>query len=100
MSNRRGGSDVAKKNATRPDANRPGQQTAPEDSATPGTVERDVERGSSGTPNYGGFISGEDYNPKLDGINAFPVYEEMRRSDAQVRATLDVLKLPLISATW
>lgn len=63
-------------------------------------LERDVERGASGTPNFGGYITGEDYNPKLDGVAALKVYDEMRRSDAQVHASLDVLKLPLKSATW
>jgi hypothetical protein len=60
----------------------------------------DEERGASGTPNFGGFISGEDYNPKLDGKAAMAVYDEMRRSDAQVQAALLVVKFPLRSADW
>lgn len=70
------------------------------DAVASGAVKRDVEQGASGTPNYAGFIVGEDYNAKLDGINGLSVYDEMRRSDAQVNASLDVLKLPLLSATW
>ncbi len=59
-----------------------------------------AEYGATGTPIFGGFISGEDYNPKLDGAKALLVYDEMRRGDAQVNATMRVLKLPLQSSTW
>lgn len=58
------------------------------------------EFGASGTQNYGGFIIGEDYNPKLDGVAALTVYDQMRKSDAQVASTLRAIKLPLLSATW
>ncbi len=58
------------------------------------------EYGASGTLNFSGWISGEDYNPKLDGVKALDVYDEMRRSDAQVHASLLAIKLPLLSATW
>lgn len=69
--------------------------------ATPAAVARDGrEHGATGTPNYGGWITGEDYNPKLDGKAAMKVYDEMRRSDAQVGATLNVVKLPVRSADW
>jgi len=58
------------------------------------------EYGATGTPIFGGFISGEDYNQTLDGAKALLVYDQMRRSDAQVRATLAILKLPIRRATW
>lgn len=58
------------------------------------------ERGATGTPNFGGFIVGEDYNPSLDGQRGMQVYDEMRRSDGQVKAVLLVVKLPLKGATW
>lgn len=61
---------------------------------------RPTEFGASGTENYGGKIYGEDYNRDLDGTDAIKKYDEMRRGDAQVKATLQVIKLPLRSATW
>ena len=62
--------------------------------------DRDAEQGTTGTPNVGGYIVGEDYNPKLDGHAAMQVYDEMRRSDGQAQSILLALKLPLKSATW
>lgn len=62
--------------------------------------DRDTEQGTTGTPNVGGYIVGEDYNPKLDGQAAMQVYDEMRRADGQVQSTLLAIKLPLKSATW
>lgn len=58
------------------------------------------EIGASGTPNYGGYITSEDYNPDLDGKKAIELYDKMRRSDAQVQASLEVLKQPLLSGAW
>lgn len=63
-------------------------------------VDLETERGATGTPNYGGWISGEDYNPTLDGKAAVKVYDEMRRSDAQAQAVLLVCKHPVLSADW
>ncbi len=57
--------------------------------------------GVSGTPITGGFLTDlGEYNPELMGRNAIPVYEQMRRGDAQVRATLAACKLPVQSAKW
>lgn len=57
--------------------------------------------GVSGTPITSGFlIDLGEYNPELMGRNAIPVYEKMRRGDAQVRATLAACKLPILSAKW
>lgn len=70
-------------------------RTFPPDMPRPGG-----EYGATGTPIFGGFIAGEDYNPQLDGAKALLVYDEMRRSDAQVNATMRVLKLPLKAASW
>ena len=54
------------------------------------------ERGAIGTPIVGGFIQDlGEYNPRLEGRAAIPVYEEMRRSDAQVHITLQAVKLPI-----
>ncbi len=57
--------------------------------------------GVSGTPITSGFLVDlGEYNPDLMGRNAIPIYEQMRRSDAQVRATLWACKLPILSAKW
>lgn len=57
--------------------------------------------GVSGTPITSGFLLDlGEYNPELMGRNAIPIYEKMRRSDAQVRATLVACKLPILSAKW
>lgn len=59
------------------------------------------EYGVSGTENFGGYIRREDFNPQLDDFQkAVQIYEQMRRTDAQIRAMLQVIKLPLRSATW
>ncbi len=57
--------------------------------------------GVSGTPITSGFLVDlGEYNAELMGRNAIPTYEKMRRSDAQVRATLMACKLPILSAKW
>ncbi len=57
--------------------------------------------GVSGTPITSGFLLDlGEYNAELMGRNAIPTYEKMRRSDAQVRATLAACKLPILSAKW
>lgn len=64
---------------------------------------RDIEAayGVSGTPITSGFLLDlGEYNPEMMGRSAVPIYEKMRRSDAQVRATLMACKLPILSAKW
>ncbi len=63
--------------------------------------EATTEFGVSGTPILGGFLRelGE-YNPELVGHSAILRYEEMRRSDGQVAATLSAMKLPIRGAEW
>lgn len=63
--------------------------------STPSTTEA---VGVPGTQNVFGYITGEDYNPNLDGYKMFPLLDEMRRSDAQVNASLMQIKLPLKAA--
>ena len=59
------------------------------------------EMGVTGTPIFGGFLrDAGEYNPALEGLSAFATYEKMRRSDAQVAATLAGMKLPIRSAVW
>jgi phage gp29-like protein len=60
-----------------------------------------AEYGASGTPIFGGFLRERgEYNPDLVGLAAVSTYEQMRRSDAQVWATLTAIKLPILGATW
>jgi phage gp29-like protein len=60
-----------------------------------------TEYGASGTPIFGGFLRERgEYNPELAGLAAVYTYEQMRRSDAQVAATLQAIKLPILAATW
>jgi hypothetical protein len=57
--------------------------------------------GIPGTPIVGGFLQDlGEYEPNLMGRNAIPTYEQMRRGDAQVHATLAACKLPVLSAKW
>lgn len=58
------------------------------------------EIGASGTLIQNGIITGEEYNRNLIGKQALAVYDEMRRSDSNVHSALQLVKLPLMSATW
>ena len=58
------------------------------------------EIGASGTLIFSGLISQEEYNRKLTGAQGIKVYDEMRRSDATVKASLKVCKLPIQSTEW
>jgi len=60
----------------------------------------DKEAGSSGVSISQGIITGEEYNPKLVGANALKAYDEMRKSDATVKAGLRAIKLPIKSAEY
>jgi hypothetical protein len=91
------------------DAPRPGSVAlgpGPADAALKGGAtaahgEFDATYGVSGTPITSGFLLDlGEYNPELMGRVAVPIYEKMRRSDAQVRATLAACKLPILSAKW
>ena len=58
------------------------------------------EQGVTGTDIFGGSIQREEYNPNLRGQAGMAVWEQMRRSDGQIRAMLQVMKLPLRAAVW
>ncbi|HEY3416260.1 MAG TPA: hypothetical protein VGM23_05185, partial [Armatimonadota bacterium] len=59
------------------------------------------EYGATGTSVFGGYLTDTgEYNPELTGLAAFRTYERMRRSDAQVAATLLAMTLPIRSAEW
>lgn len=53
--------------------------------------------GKSGTQNFNGIISSEEYNARLTGHQALRQYDIMRRSDSTVRAALQMCKLPLLA---
>lgn len=63
-------------------------------------VEAGSEIGYSGTYNYHGYITAEEYNLQLVGKLGLQVYDTMRRSDATVHAALSVTKDPIIGADW
>jgi hypothetical protein len=62
------------------------------------TPDRAGAIGTPGNLNISGFLTGEDYNPDLDGFSAYKIYDQMRRGDAQVNATLLMCKLPIKGA--
>lgn len=57
------------------------------------------ELGVSGTTIINGFIE-EDYRSDLQGREGCTTYEQMRKSDAQVFATLLACELPIRSTKW
>jgi hypothetical protein len=57
------------------------------------------ELGTTGQTNFG-FMAREDYNPELRGLQGLRIYDRMRKSDAQVRATLRLVKTPVLAARW
>jgi intein/homing endonuclease len=57
--------------------------------------------GGTGVPIYAGFVTDlGEYNGNLQGRDAFPTYEKMRRSDPDVRAALIAIKLALRCAKY
>lgn len=78
-----------KKNASAP-------ETAKTENAALGV---NSEIGASGTKLFGGNIY-EEYNPKLSGTAGLAKYDEMRKSDAQVQATLLAMELPIRGTHW
>lgn len=84
---------------------RPGEYARPLPEVQPkGNLDDRVDRsiyGATGTPILSGFVTelGE-YNAQLRGRAAIPVYEQMRRSDADVAALLAAIKLPIRAADF
>jgi len=74
-------------NRRRPERSAPSAENAP--------------RGLPGTPIFHGFLRDfGEYNAQLEGLTAIRTYEKMRRSDAQVAATLLACELPIRAAHW
>lgn len=57
------------------------------------------ELGWEGAVVSGGIVT-DDYNPDLRGRQAIDIAEKMLRGDAQVRAVLRVISLPIRSTSW
>ena len=55
--------------------------------------------GTSGTNIFQGIIT-EEYNSTLSGIKGIAIYDEMRKSDATVRAAVLACQLPIRRANW
>ncbi len=58
------------------------------------------EIGRSGIYFSAGIISREEYNRKLAGKTGLDIFNKMRKSDGTVRASLQVVKLPIQGANW
>jgi len=71
-----------------------------ENTNKPTTKGMGKEIGGSGTAIYKGIITLEEYNVKMRGKQGLRLMDIMRRSDATVRATLQVCKLPILSTQW
>lgn len=82
-----------------------GNPTPPIRQPDQGSAERDDPKrqtadlklyGATGTPIISGFLTDmQEYNPNMQGRYALPTFEQMRRSDADVAATLTACKLPI-----
>lgn len=48
---------------------------------------------------YEGFAR-DEYNPEFNGLVGMQKYDKMRRGDAATRSALNILKTPIIGATW
>lgn len=58
------------------------------------------EKGAPGTQFFAGYISGEEYNTKLQGQAGIKIYDEMRRGDGMIKATMLAVTLPIRQAIW
>ncbi|MET4003866.1 phage gp29-like protein/2'-5' RNA ligase [Arthrobacter sp. UYCu511] len=58
------------------------------------------EIGDTGVQIFNGIITGEEYNRNLTGYRGLLVWDEMRRSDATVGASLRAVKLPIKSTKF
>jgi hypothetical protein len=57
--------------------------------------------GATGTAIFSGIITDNgEYNPDFFWRDGLEIYERMRRNDAQIRAVIKMMELPLRRATW
>ncbi len=59
-----------------------------------------MEIGSGGVSYIGGLINSDEMNAKLSGSEGVKTYDLMRRTDAQVAATINACMLPILGADW
>lgn len=57
------------------------------------------ELGSASTTQWGNYAT-RDYNPQLRGYPGLRKFDEMRRSDGEVRMALTLRKMPILAARW
>jgi hypothetical protein len=55
--------------------------------------------GASGTVDYDGFLTSDEYNPDLRGKQALDVYDKMLRSDGSVQEAVEHIFSPIKNAT-
>lgn len=58
------------------------------------------EIGAPGTQIFAGLMMQTDYSPDLQPPACYDVFDRMRKGDGQVRAGLQVMKLPIMRAHW
>jgi len=63
-----------------------------------GNLTREMAQG--GVSYFSGYIDSDEFNSKLEGKDAVPTYDRMRRTDAQIQAILYAAKLPVKGARW
>jgi hypothetical protein len=64
------------------------------------SIKKNEEIGSTGTSIVGGYLSDTDYVPELTGSSALTIYDEMRKSDGVVKASLLACQLPIRATNW
>lgn len=64
------------------------------------TNKRYKELGNSGVQIFNGIITGEEYNFNLMGRRALVTWDEMRKSDSQVKMSLKVINEPVKALTY
>ena len=72
----------------------------PEDKDKPEVVKKGQEVGASGTVITSGIITDEEYNKDLEGFKGIDEYEKMRKNDATVRSSMQLVKLPIEALIW
>lgn len=65
-----------------------------------GDVMVNVEIGASGTAFFSGFIQGDEFVPRLKGMQGRRTFDKMFRSDPIVSATARAVMLPIQATTW
>ncbi len=58
-----------------------------------------AEIGATGQTSWGAYPR-DEYNAKLRGIEGLRIFDQMRKSDGQVRQSLQLIKTPVIAGRW